>query len=224
MADAPAAVLQDGNVLVQTSPGSSTGTSTFYEFELKSDKFLPTAIAPPPGFNNSNSESGRMLVVSSGHVFYMRSGERGEMWFYVPQGTYDPAWVPVITNVTDNGTCVGCITSGQTYTVSGTQLNGLSGGAAYGDDAQSASNYPQVLIENCQTKHKFFARTHDFSTMGVATGLLTVVSAKFTVTPNIELGGSSLTVIANGIPSLPYGGTNQQCGASINVQSPPKGN
>jgi len=206
MADAPAAVLLNGNVLVQTSPGSSTGNSTFYEFELGTDKFS-AEIPPPttgPGFTQTNSEPGRMLVVSSGHVFYMRSGEPGGMWFYVPQGTYDPAWTPFLTKVTDNGICVGCINRGQTYVVSGTQLNGLSGGAAYGDDAQSASNYPLVLIENCRSHNKYFARTHDFSTMGVATGLLNVVTAEFTVAPNTELGPSSLIVIANGIPSQPF--------------------
>lgn len=42
MADAPAAVLPDGNVLVQTSPGINAAPSTFYEFELKSNAFLPT--------------------------------------------------------------------------------------------------------------------------------------------------------------------------------------
>jgi hypothetical protein len=203
MADAPAALLLDGNVLVQTSPGSASGKSTFYEFDFSTNTFSPE-IAPPTGFTDGNSEPGRMLAAASGHAFYMRSGQPGEMWFYVPKGTYNPNWAPVVTHVTDNGTCVGCIDRGQTYTVSGAQLNGLSGGAAYGDDAQSASNYPLVLIENCKTKHKSFARTHDFSTMGVATGF-NIVTAEFTVSPSTELGNSSLIVIANGIPSQPFG-------------------
>jgi hypothetical protein len=224
MADAPAALLQDGNVLVQTSPGSATGNSTFYEFDLKTNTFLPSSIAAPPGFTQGNSESGRMLAAASGHVFYMRSGEPGEMWFYVPQGTYDPNWAPVITKVTDNGICLGCLNRGQTYVVSGAQLNGLSGGAAYGDDAQSASNYPLVLIEHCATGNKYFARTHDFSTMGVATGI-NVVTAQFTVTPNIPTGASSLIVIANGIPSLPFGaGCSNGGGGGFTVEPPLAGN
>jgi len=56
------------------------------------------------------------------------------------------------------------------YAVNGTRFNGLSQGAAYGDDAQSASNYPLVLFTNNASGHKFYARTHDHSTMGVATG------------------------------------------------------
>jgi len=206
MADAPAAVLPDGNVLVQTSPGVNNKPSTFYEFNLAISLFSPP-IPPPPGFNQSSSEFGRMLVVASGHVFYMHTGQSDGMWLYVPTGTHNPIWEPIISGVTDDATCLvpGCITRGQTYTVSGLQLNGLTGGAAYGDENQSASNYPLVLIQNCASGHKYFARTFAFSTMAVATGFSVLVTANFTVAPNTELGPSSLIVIANGIPSQPFG-------------------
>jgi hypothetical protein len=208
MADAPAALLQNGNVLVQTSPGINKAPSTFWEFELYSNTFSLTPAPLPPNFSGGSSEPGRMLVVPSGHVFYMHAGApTDEMGFYVPQGTYDIRWAPGITHVTDNGLQVGHINRGQTYIVSGTQLNGLSQGAAYGDDAQAATNYPLVLIENCKTGKKTFARTHDFSTMAVATQL-EIVTAKFTVSPETDLGGSNLIVIANGIPSQPYGSSN----------------
>jgi len=70
----------------------------------------------------------------------------------------------------------------------------------YGDDAQSATNYPLVRITNNATSHVFYARTHDHSTMGVATGS-TQVSTLFDVPSNIELGASTLQVVSNGIPS-----------------------
>ena len=77
-----------------------------------------------------------------------------------------------------------------------------------------------MQIENCQSGHKFFARTYNFSTMGVATGFGTIVSATYMVTPNIELGPSTLTVIANGIPSPPFEGL-----CVVDVQGfPPLGN
>jgi hypothetical protein len=214
MADAPAALLITGNVLVQTSPGSSKGNSTFYEYNMASNTFGPPVEPPPHDFTQSNSEVGRMLVVSSGHVFYMRAGEPGEMWFYVPLGTYNPVWAPIITDVTDNGLCSGCLNQGGTYTVSGVQLNGLSQGAAYGDDSQSASNYPLVLIENCNSNKKTFARTHDFSTMGVATGFNNTVTAQFTIAPGTDTGFSKLIVIANGIPSQPATLPGTQSGGS----------
>lgn len=90
---------------------------------------------------------------------------------------------------------------GSTYTISGTQFNGLSQGAAFGDDAQSATNYPLVRITHIQTGHVSYARTHDFS-IGVATGNKTV-STEFDVLGGTETGPSKLEVVANGIPSLP---------------------
>jgi len=87
-----------------------------------------------------------------------------------------------------------------TYQISGTQFNGLSQAAAFGDEFETATNYPLVRITNNSTKHVFYAKTHDHSTMGVATGN-TIVSTNFDVPTNIETGASTLVVVANGIPS-----------------------
>jgi hypothetical protein len=84
--------------------------------------------------------------------------------------------------------------------VFGTQFNGLSQGAAYGDDAQSATNYPLVRITNNATGDLAYARTHNHSTMAVATGSA-LVSTLFDVPANIETGPSTLQVVSNGIPS-----------------------
>src|SRR5262249_20206025 len=100
------------------------------------------------------------------------------------------------------------VNRGQTYSISGTQFNGLSAGADYGDDAQMASNYPLVRITNKASGHVFFARTHDHSTMGDATGT-TPVSTNFDVPANAETGASKLAVVANGIASTPVNVTIQ---------------
>ncbi len=71
-----------------------------------------------------------------------------------------------------------------------------------------ATNFPLVVIRNKATKHFFFARTTNFSTMGVATGN-TIVSATFSVSTGTETGASTVYVVANGIPSA---------GKSITVQ------
>jgi 1-aminocyclopropane-1-carboxylate deaminase/D-cysteine desulfhydrase-like pyridoxal-dependent ACC family enzyme len=57
-----------------------------------------------------------------------------------------------------------------------------------------------VRITNNATSHVFYARTHDHSTMGVATGNKSV-STNFDVPSGMETGASSLVVVANGIPS-----------------------
>jgi hypothetical protein len=89
---------------------------------------------------------------------------------------------------------------GSTYKISGTQFNGLSQAAAFGDEYQTATNYPLVRITNNSTGHVFYAKTHDHSTMAVATGTK-VVSTNFDVPASMETGASSLVVVANGIPS-----------------------
>jgi len=115
---------------------------------------------------------------------------------YQPTGTYKAAWQPTISN------CPSSVARGQTYQISGTQFNGLSQGASLGDEFDSHTNYPLVRITNNSTGHVFYARTHDHSTMGVATGSLPV-STNFDVPASMETGASSLVVVANGIPSQP---------------------
>jgi hypothetical protein len=95
---------------------------------------------------------------------------------------------------------VSTVTRGSTYKISGTQFNGLSQAAAFGDEYQTATNYPLVRITNNTTGHVFYAKTHDHSTMGVATGSA-IVSTNFDVPSTMETGASSLVVVANGIPS-----------------------
>lgn len=199
-ADAPASILPDGNVLVDTNPGWGHSPSTLYEFAFDGSGWI--TIPQPVGLNPSNTEGARMLVLPTGNVM-LTHVDSVNIWIYRPAGTYKPAWQPTI--------CPGCYPAvcyvGKTYKVSGTQFNGLSQGAAYGDDAQSATNFPLVQITNDATGHKFFARTHSFSTMAVATGT-TVTSVEFDILPvsaGTEFGNSTMVVIANGIPSKPVG-------------------
>ena len=65
------------------------------------------------------------------------------------------------------------------YLVQGTQLNGLSQANIYGDDCYPATNYPLARLTNAATHQVLYCRTHDFSTMGVATGS-SLQSCRFT--------------------------------------------
>ena len=71
-----------------------------------------------------------------------------------------------------------------------------------GDDAQGATNYPLVRLTNVASGRVVYARTHDHSTMGVATGTK-IVSTLFDVPASAETGPGTLAVIANGIASTP---------------------
>ena len=140
-----------------------------------------------------------MLILPSGKIL-VTQGAHPDLWFYDPAGTYQSAWQPQITGCYPSIAYVG-VTG---YDVCGTQFNGLSQGSYFGDDSQNASNYPVAVITNNSTGHQFFARTHDFSTMAVATGSA-MVSAQFDVLSGTETGDSTLRLITNGIPSNTVG-------------------
>ena len=84
----------------------------------------------------------------------------------------------------------------------GQRFNGMSQAESFGDELETATNYPLVRITNTATGHVFYARTHDHSTMAVATGNARV-STRFDVPSTAETGASTLVVVANGIPSKP---------------------
>ena len=132
---------------------------------------------------------GCLMMLPTGQVLV------GGTEVYNPTGTYQTSWRPAITTFPSS------VTRGSTYSISGTQFNGLSQAAHFGDELETATNYPLVRITNNSTKHVFYARTHDHSTMGVATGSATV-STNFDVPASMETGASALEVVANGIPSV----------------------
>jgi hypothetical protein len=191
MADGPGTLLPSGNVLVYTSPGVFNGTGTFYEFD-------GTSFAKAPGTASSGSLQswqGRLLGLPTGQVLYTPAdGATVDTEIYTPTGTPQAAWRPRITGGQTH------VTRGSSFTLSGTQFNGLSAGSTYGDDAQNATNYPIVVFRNKATKHFFFARTHDHSTMAIATGSATV-STTVDVPSTMETGPSTIYVVANGIAS-----------------------
>jgi hypothetical protein len=189
VADGPAALLPSGNVLVQASPGLFNNGSQFFEFNGTSLLSVPAA----SGATGFSSFQGRMLVLPTGQILF--TSESSLVQIYTPSGTFQTAWRPTITSVAST------LTQGSiNNSISGTQFNGLSQGAMYGDDAQAATNYPLVRITNNATGHVFYAKTHNHSTMGVATGG-TIVSTQFDVPANTEGGASTLQVVVNGIPS-----------------------
>jgi hypothetical protein len=141
--------------------------------------------------DTTKGAAGIMTVLPNGQILI------GGREVYNSAGTYQAAWQPTISDFPS------AVKRGQTYQISGTQFNGLSqAGGGMGDEFESSTNYPLVRITNNNTGDVFYARTHDHSTMGVATGN-TPVSTNFDVPKKMETGASSLVVIANGIPSNP---------------------
>jgi hypothetical protein len=117
-----------------------------------------------------------------------------EVATYTPQGSPKSSWLPKIKSVATS------LTVGSTGNAfSGTNFNGFSQGAMYGDDKQMATNYPLVRITNNSTGDVCFGRSYNFSTMGVWT--VGTTSAEFDIPRTCEKGASTLQVIVNGLAS-----------------------
>lgn len=198
LADAPAAMLPNGNILFAASAGAYQSPTHFFEFTSAN---AINQVADTLFFaSSSSSYDYNFLVLPNGQVLETDFSDTAEV--YTPTGTASPGQMPVITSVPT------AFTPGGTYQIAGTQLHGLSQGAAYGDDVQGATNYPIVLIVNNQTGDHFYAKTFGFSTMSIAAGQSS--TASFTVTPTTETGAATLYVVANGISST---------GASVTINA-----
>jgi hypothetical protein len=193
MADAPAALLPDGNILLETSPGIFGNGLKFFEW----DGTNLNSVSGPPNGSIFTSFEGNMVCLPTGQVLFTEfsTTSPAQVEIYTPSGTFNPAWQPVVTHLAST------LTHGTANNlVAGTQFNGLSQCSYYGDDNQSATNFPLVRITNNTTGKVVYARTHTFSTMAVATGAKPV-AARFDIPATIDLGPSMVEVVANGIPS-----------------------
>jgi hypothetical protein len=190
IADGPAALLPDGNVLLNTSPGIYNAGSKFFEW----DGSVLNPVPGPPNAAVDSSYVGNMVLLPTGQVLF--TDFSSSVQIYTPSGSPCPTCIPSITTVSAS------LTHGTTNNVIwGTLFTGVSQGAAYGDDAQAASNFPLVRITDSNGA-VVFCRTHSFTTMSIATGTKQV-GAQFDIPASISLGAASLEVVTNGIASTP---------------------
>jgi hypothetical protein len=195
VADGPGTLLPDGNVLVPGSPGIYSSPAYFLEFDGTQFHSVPNT----PGASQDSTYNIRLLVLPTGQILETDGSDDVEV--YTSPGKPAKGTRPKVTSVSSS------LTHGQTYTISGKHLNGLSQANMYGDDVQMATNYPLVRITNNTTGHVFYAKTHNFSSMGVA--VKGTVSAMFDVPASIETGPSELQAVADGVASK---------GVSVTVQ------
>lgn len=192
--DAPMAILVNGKVLCAVSPLGTLADpfpspTTFYEYDYVTNSFTP-APSPTGVPLNHGSYYGTMLNLPDGTMLY--SDFDNQVYSYKPDGTPLAAGKPTVTSIEQNPDA--------SYHLEGILLNGISQGSSYGDDNQNATNYPIVRLTTASNSNVYYARTHHWSSTGVATGN-TPLSTEFTVPANVPLGDYDLVVVANGISS-----------------------
>ena len=135
-----AALLTNGKVLVEGNSGR------FYEFD--GTNFSPTLF----------SNGGSLLVLPTGEVIV------GGSEVYTATGTYIQPWAPPFPFFHPPLSAVRATPS------SAGNSTDCHKRLRIGDENETATNYPLVRIKNVATGHVFYAKTHDHSTMAVATG------------------------------------------------------
>jgi hypothetical protein len=210
-ADAPGAMLPNGDVLFAASPAITSdaqgnanfsGPTTFFEFNPTNNQYTNVT---PDTTDQAFSTGGAsftysMQVLPTGQVLVSNDGS--QLVLFTPDGSPNSSWQPTINSIRHDG--------GNTFTLRGTQLNGISEGANYGDDAEMASNYPIVQLSQPgpnvpllgPTTIVTYARTSNWSSTGVATGSAPE-SVDFTLPAGFAPGIYNLSVVANGIASKP---------------------
>jgi hypothetical protein len=193
--DGPAAIMVNGNILFGAGvkiADAQSSPSWFFEY----DGSIFNRTSDPPN-NVTYTYATRLLLLPNGDILFCREDDSSFYAYHSDAATPQDSFRPVIQ------ACPTTLAPGTTIQISGMQFNGLSQAVAYGDDCTTATNYPLVRIVNNQTKRVRYCRTHDHTSMGVATGTA-VITTNVDIPSDLDLGDASLFVVANGIASQPF--------------------
>lgn len=124
----------------------------------------------------------------------MFSDSGSQPWIYTPSGSAKAELRPAISDVAYEGRGL--------FKLTGTQLNGQSAGAAYGDDDQMDANFPLVRFTATDGSGKvFYARTTNWSSLAVGGGPGASETVNFTLNPAMTKAGEyGMEVIGRELP------------------------
>lgn len=197
--DVGGAVMVNGKALIILAATCGNGGCYtpwyFYEYDYTlgtANSSLALAPTPTSGILTVPYAIPFMLDLPDGTV--LLSSGTSQLNVYQPDGSPIAAWKPTITSITAN--------NDGSFHLIGTGLNGITEGAAEGDDGQMATDYPLVRMTNSSTSQVYYGRTYNWSSTSIQTGS-TSESTEFTVPSNLPPGTYNLVVTANGIASDP---------------------
>jgi len=190
IADGPAALEVNGNVLMFATPGIFGTGGQMFEWNGSA---LSEAPNPPNGPGDS-SYYGHMLMLPTGQIMFTDFSNDVEL--FTSAGSTYTGWNPTILLKSTT------LQAGQTYVLNGFKFNGASQNNAYGDDFQDATNYPLVRFTSTTNGNVYYVRTHDHSTMAV--GYNGPTYTHIDIPASLPAGGYDLQVVVNGIASQNY--------------------
>ncbi len=192
--DGPCAMMVNGKVLYSISPlASESLPSYFYEYDYVSNTF--TQVGAPGGWGDSvetQTNMMTMLDLPDGNILFAYT-DSTKFYIYTPSGAPLATGKPTIDNI-DNSNC-------PTYRITGKLFNGITEGAAFGDDWQMSTNYP--VIRFTDGTNVYYARTFNWNRIGALMTDSLEDTAYFTIPASVPAGTYSLVVTANGNPSNP---------------------
>ena len=199
--DAAAAMMPNGKILCALSHQAVHDTefllpAWFYEFDYLTNTFTEvSACAGGDSMNIRCSETG-MLDLPDGNILVSVQNSN-QYYIYVPGGTPVASGVPVVSSITT--------THCDTFMATGKLFNGISQGAAYGDDWQMPTNYPVIRLENADSAGGtlvHYARTFNWNSTAIMTGSAPDTTY-FTLPAGLPHDTYNLVLVANGIASAP---------------------
>ena len=197
MPDAPGAMLPNGHILFASSPQPTAALefatpTAFYEFNYLDSSYTSVPV-PSAAASNSICQQYDMVLLPNGQVLLGLSGDATSQVYYVytPAGAPVASGKPAITGVTKL-TCT-------TFMATGHGFNGISEGAAFGDENESDSNYP--LFRFTSGGKVYYARSYNWNSAGVQRGLANNDTAYFELPANMTTGSYYMYAVANGIAS-----------------------
>jgi hypothetical protein len=178
--DAPGAVESNGDYLFTADKPLFNAPTHIFEYSPSAGTITDiTSLAPASlqsQLGGSPSYVDRMLDLPNGQIMFVTNFN--EQWLYTPGISVTQEGNPSITNVAYNG--------GGSYTMTGQSLSGFSEGAAYGDDAEMATNYPIVSLQVGSTL--YYGRTTNWNKNGIGASQGTsATSTNFTLPAAVAL-------------------------------------
>jgi hypothetical protein len=205
--DAPACMLPNGHILCALSPAGYSPSNEFrspvyfYEYNYVTNTFAQVTSQftglGADSINGLNCDFCTMLLLPTGQVLFgiNQTGISNYYWIYTPGSGPIPQGKPVINNVYQTA-------CGPNYYITGKVFNGISEGAAFGDDWQMSTNYPLVRLVN--GANTYYCKTTNWNRLGAVQTDSLEDTAQFSLPAGLPPGTYQLYVVVNGFPSSPW--------------------